>query len=294
MTRRAAGVVPSSDFVFAAADSAIAEGLEVAVMAGAAQDAIHLEVALARLDAGGSVRGHRHFYEESFYLLEGEALVSIDGYVFHLTTNDFGFVPAGVPHAWANRSDSPAIWFRMRSPQPREIAGTEGTFPSAAVAIPESGTLVGDPHPTIPYVGHFADHHLPAPGPIAMRGYRGPNVKNVAIWMLVDEFIGAVHQTLFIVQFLPGSTTHPMGDHFHPFEEAYYFLSGSAIAYLEGEELEVNTGDLVFAGTNAMHGYQMTSHEPVRWIEVQAPAPTGRGAFVFPSQWETLPPTSRG
>jgi mannose-6-phosphate isomerase-like protein (cupin superfamily) len=104
--------------------------------------------------------------------------------------------------------------------------------------------------------------------------------------MLVDDFIGAIHHTMFIVQFQPGSTTHPGGDHFHPFEEAYYFLQGSAIAYLDGEELPVERGDLVFAGTNALHGYRMTSDEPVRWIEVQAPAPTASGAFIFPSEWE--------
>ncbi|MCZ6462075.1 MAG: cupin domain-containing protein, partial [Actinobacteria bacterium] len=88
--------------------------------------------------------------------------------------------------------------------------------------------------------------------------------------------------------FIPGASTHPGGDHFHPFEEAYYFLTGSAIAHLDGGDFEVNAGDLVFAGTNAKHGYTMTSDTPVRWIEVQAPGPTPAGAFIFPADWESI------
>lgn len=283
-----ATVVPASEFEFVDADLSVADGLEVAVMAGPDQGSVHLEVALSRLAPGGLIRGHRHFYEESFYVLEGKVLVSIDGHQFDLVADDFGLIPAGVPHAWSNPAQDTVTWFRMRSPQPRPIAETMGTFLTDAVSIPTLGEPVGDPHPAVRYVGHFAEHHLPPPGPISMRGYRGPNLKNVAIWMLVDDLIGAVHHTMFIVQFLPGSTTHPSGDHFHPFEEAYFFLRGSAIAYLDGRELEVKAGDLVFAATNALHGYRMTSEDPVRWIEVQAPAPTPSGAFIFPSQWEQL------
>jgi len=281
-----ATVVPSRDLAFRVADGPFADGLSTAVLTGAEEGSIHLEVALSRLEPGGVVRGHRHFYEESFYILEGEVLVSIDGQAFVMRDDDFGLVPSAIPHAWANRGDAPVTWFRMRSPQPRSVAGTGGTFPAHEVAVPTHGASVGDPHPTQRYVGHFEDHHLPAPGPISMKGYRGPNVTSVSIWMMIDEYVGAMHHTMFMVQFVPGATTHPGGDHFHPFEEAYYFLQGSAIAHLDGQNLPVEAGDLVFAGTNALHGYTMTSDVPVRWIEVQAPAPTASGAFVFPADWQ--------
>ena len=283
----ASSVIRADDFVFRS-EGDFASGLEVAVMAGANAGSVHLEVALSRLASGGEVSGHLHFFEESFYVLSGEVIVNIDGHRYHLREGDFGFVPGGVAHAWRNSGDRPAEWFRMRSPQPRTMNGSEGTYPSDRVSPPTKGSLIGEAHPSIPYVGHFADHHLPAPGPLAMRGYRGPNIDTVSIWMLVDELIGALHHTMFMVQFTPRTSTHPQGDHFHPFEEAYYFVQGSAIAHLEGGDLEVNTGDLVFAGTNAIHGYTTTSDEPTRWIEVQAPGPTASGAFIFPAQWDGL------
>jgi quercetin dioxygenase-like cupin family protein len=284
----ASSVVPASSFEFVADDSGLAHGLSVAVMAGADQGSVHLEVALSRLAPGGTISGHHHFYEESFYLLSGEVLLDIDGHRHHLRPNDYGVVLAAVPHAWHNIGEEPAEWFRMRSPQPRSTGASIGTYPTDELGVPQDGSLIGDPNPTVRHVGHFAENHLPQPGPLAMRGYRGPNVDSVALWMLVDDLIGALHHTMFIVQFIPGASTHPGGDHFHPFEEAYYFLTGSAIAHLDGGDFEVNAGDLVFAGTNAKHGYTMTSDTPVRWIEVQAPGPTPAGAFIFPADWESI------
>lgn len=281
-------VIPAAAFPFATIEDPVAEGLEVAVMAGSDQGSAHLEVALSRLAPAGTVSGHMHFYEESFYILSGEAVVAIGEHRYHLHQDDFGFVPPGVAHAWRNVGGGSVEWFRMRSPQPRSMNdGSMGTFRTGRVPIPTAGDAVDERHhPAVPYVGHFADHHLPPPGPIAMRGVRGPNVDNVSIWMLVDDLIGAIHHTMFVVQFEAGASTHPQGDHFHPFEEAYYFVQGSAIAHLDGGDLEVTTGDLVFAGTNALHGYTMTSEQPTRWIEVQAPAPTPSGGFIFPGDWE--------
>jgi mannose-6-phosphate isomerase-like protein (cupin superfamily) len=281
----ASSVIPAARFRFRPEET-FSRGLEVAVMAGADEGLVHLETALSRLAPEAVVAGHRHFFEESFYILSGEVLVNIGGKRFHLREGDFGFMPVGVPHAWHNPGPEPVEWFRLRSPQPRRIGNTMGTFVADEVQIPTDGQPVGEPSPTVRCVGHFAEHHLPPPGPLFMRGYRGPNVTSVALWMLVDEFIGALHHTLFIVQFAPKATTQPQGEHFHPFEEAYYFLQGSAIAHLEGGDLEVNSGDLVFTSTNAMHGFTMTSDEPVRWIEVQAPAPTAMDAVIFPADWE--------
>lgn len=282
-----ASVISASQFEFQPQPK-LSESLSVAVMGGADNGLVHLEAALSRLGAGAEIAGHRHFFEESFVVLSGEVLVNIGGRHFHLRQGDFGFVPVGVPHAWRNPGSEPAEWFRLRSPQPRRVGDGMGTFIANDIDVPTAGDLVGDPNPTVPYVGHFADHHLPAPGPVFMRGYRGPNIDSASLWMLIDDFVGAVHHNIFIVQFTPKATTRPRGDHFHPFEETYYFLQGSAIAHFEEGDLEVNSGDFVYSPTNAMHGFTMTSDGPVRWIEVQAPAPTASGAMIYPADWESF------
>jgi len=280
----AAGVLQGSSFVFTEhSDSRLATGLWTAPMAGVEAGLIHSEVALAELQPGGHVAGHYHPFEESFYILSGAVLVSIDGHAYRLETNDFGVVPMATAHAWHNVGDEPVRWFRMRSPQPRLLAGPEASYKPADLPLPDSGRDLGSLSPADRLVGRFAESHLPAPGPLSMPGYRGGNVSNISLWMLIDDLLGALHHTMFIVEFTPGATP---GDHYHPFEEAYYFLAGSAIARLDGEEVSVAAGDLVVAGTNALHGFRMTADVPTRWIEVQAPAPPPSGAFIFPQDWK--------
>src|SRR3546814_5282147 len=93
--------------------------------------------------------------------------------------------------------------------------------------------------------------------------------------MMVDDLIGAVQHTMFIVQFTGtgASATASAKEHFHPFAEAFYILSGSAILSSDGEQEVASGGDLVFAPTGASHGFAPVGTEPVRWVEVQSPAP---------------------
>jgi mannose-6-phosphate isomerase-like protein (cupin superfamily) len=141
-----------------------------------------------------------------------------------------------------------------------------------------------DPAPRL--VGHYHEAALPEPGPLQMKGFRSATARNVGLWMLVDEVIGAVHHTLFMVQFAPtGQTVTLGGQHYHPFEEIYYIVEGDAIAHLEDESIPVGVGDVVFAGVNSLHGFSNKTDARVRWIEAQSPAPPSAGAFFFPHRW---------
>ncbi len=246
---------------------------------------VHFEIALVTLDPGARVGGVVHPFEESFYVLAGAGTVTIGMDAYQLAQNVFGMIPIGVPHAWAQTGDAPLELLRVRAPQPRPGVGPD--FGDRRVAPRAGGTPppreVAAPHRP---VGTFESSHLPAPGPLAMKGYRGPRISGVSIWMLVDELVGAAHHTMFIVQFEPGGGRQTAGDHYHPFEEIYYFLSGTATAHLDGEDVPVAAGDIVFAGVNALHGYTITSDVPVRWIEVQAPVPPPHGGTFFPADWE--------
>ncbi len=260
-------------------------GVTGRLLIGRDSGSVHFEISLVTLDREAHVGGVVHPFEESFYVLAGAGTVTIGTDAYRLAKDDFGMVPIGVPHAWAQVGDAPLELLRVRVPQPRPGVGpdfddvrvepgADGVRPPRAVAAPHRP------------VGTFDSSQLPAPGPLAMKGYRGPRISNVSIWMLVDELVGATHHTMFIVQFEPGGGRQTAGDHYHPFEEIYYFLSGTAIAHLDGENVPVTAGDIVFAGVNALHGYTITSDVPVRWIEVQAPVPPPHGGTFFPADWD--------
>src|SRR5262245_10380689 len=59
--------------------SATAHGLARAVVVGPEQGAVHTEIAIGSLQAGGWIARHFHSFEESLYVLGGELLLEVDG-----------------------------------------------------------------------------------------------------------------------------------------------------------------------------------------------------------------------
>jgi mannose-6-phosphate isomerase-like protein (cupin superfamily) len=248
---------------------------------------VHLEIAVSELAPGGTIEGHIHPFEESFFLLSGSVVLALGGQPYHLRQNDFGFVPIGMPHAWRNVDDEPARWLRVRAPQPRPIGDGYAAYAVPDLVAPSEGREgVDERDPFVRFVGHFADEDMPEPGPLAMPGYNGHNIRGVSIRMMVDEILGAQHHTMFMVEFTPSTIVMPGAkEHFHPFEETFFFLKGQGRTSALGVEDDVFPGDLLFLGVNGSHGINNPGDVPVRWIEVQAPKPPSSDAFFFEDDW---------
>ena len=267
-------------------DEVVADESGVSPLVGSGQGAVHLDVSVVRLAPGQVGEPETNPYEESFFILDGTAVLQLAGHLYALEVDDFGYIPVAMAHRWENRSHGSVAYLRVRSPQPRAPWSAPrrsdlATLDSSVVPLP-----IDTSDPAARLVGHFSEDHLPAPGPLQMKGFRSGTARNVGLWMLVDEVIGAVHHTLFMVQFAPtGETVTLGGQHYHPFEEIYYIVEGEAVAHLEDESLSVGAGDVVFAGVNSLHGFSNRSSDRVRWIEAQSPAPPPAGAFFFPAQW---------
>lgn len=265
------------------------EGFSTAKLVDSEDGSTHLELSVCQLDPGGWVGGHLHPFEESFYILEGSAQLGIDGAAYDLVTDDFGFVPVATPHAWRNPYDVPVRWYRIRSPQPREIGRSHGTFPVTEYQIATNSRTVDESDPTVRFVGHFDDADLNAPGPLAMPGYHGNNVRDISVRMMVDDVLGAIHHTHFMIQFAPRLEAGLSGSaHFHDFEEAYFLLAGKGDVTLEGEVFHMQAGDLVWQSSATMHGWVNRGDVPLRFIELQAPRPPSSNAVVFENSWQEV------
>jgi len=224
------------------ASEAGSEGLRTAELVSLADGSTHVDTSVCRLESGGSIGGHLHPFEESFYVLSGEVIVSIDQTAHHLVTDDFGFAPVSAPHAWFNPFDRPAVWYRIRSPQPRPVGEFHGTYPVAGYPAPTRGRPVRELHPRSRYVGHFDLSGMSPPGPLMMPGTHGHNIRSVSVRMMVDDVLGAIHHQTFMVEFEPAEgDTFSGSPHYHDFEEAY-FVSGQAETELEGERFEMEVG----------------------------------------------------
>jgi quercetin dioxygenase-like cupin family protein len=267
-------------------------GIQVCERLGARFGARHLSVFLLEFAAGAEIRGHRHPYEESFFILSGRVLFALDGRAYELGPGDFGFVPIAAGHAWHNPGPAPCRLLRVHSPLPRSFpSGSEWGVFVAETGIPSAGDPIDELDPRHRNLGHFGPDQLPPAGNVPTPGYRGPHIRDVAIRLLVDGLIGSQHHALFIVQFSPGSGADPSArQHWHPFEEMYYVLHGEATVFTEAEQLTATTGDLIFAQAGAAHGFAARGPEPVTWIEAQSPLPPSANGFLFPHEWDRLQP----
>jgi quercetin dioxygenase-like cupin family protein len=87
------------------------EGYVRSALVDAAAGSVHMGLGLCRLE-DGHVATHVHSFEESFYVLEGEPVLYLDGHGIALVPGACGVVPVGVPHAWRVNGEA-ASWIDM-------------------------------------------------------------------------------------------------------------------------------------------------------------------------------------
>lgn len=238
-----------------------------------AMGSVHMGVGVCSLEAGGSVDSHRHSFEESFYILEGTAIVEAGGNQRELGPGHFGLIRTGMRHAWSNPSDRVVRWLEMQAPQPRsaDSCGGADTFFAGPDSPAEGEALFG----------HFDESQLPQPGSVSQMEGFNPTT-GVAIKMFVDRSFGAIHQSLFLIQYMPGAKIDP---HDHTFEESYLIVSGRVRATADGKTYDLGPGDVIWTGVGCVHSFANLGTEPVRWIETQAPLPPAKEVFRFERDW---------
>jgi mannose-6-phosphate isomerase-like protein (cupin superfamily) len=252
-------------------------GFRRATYVGPGMGSVHMGTGICYLDANGSIEPHVHSFEESFYLLDGIVIVQFGDESFVLNAGHFGLISTGTKHAFRNTSSDSARWLEMQSPQPRLPENGRDTFFLGGEAsleghIPENGTSL---------IGHFDETQLPVPGgPSQMEGFNPTT--GVAIKMFVDRSFGAIHQSLFLIQYMPNAK---IDLHDHTFEESYYVVSGNVRATADGTTYELGPGDVIWTSVGCVHAFENAGSESVRWIETQAPLPPAKEVFRFERDW---------
>jgi quercetin dioxygenase-like cupin family protein len=293
--------VASVDWSFAdhpQATSSNMHGLARSVLVGAAQGAVHTELAVTVFQPGGWLQRHFHSFEESFYVLAGELLLLLDGRTHRLAKGDFALLPIGVWHALGNAGDQSVRLLSVNTPlRLAPDAGRRDTFFAstpfdlAALEAAAERPPFGDPR--LRWIGHY-DGTPPQAEALALadpaRGRRPVGrdtalvvYSGISVKMLVDPVFGADHLTMFTVDYEPGGSAQV---HDHPFEETYFFLDGEIEADLDGSTHTIRAGDVVFSSVGATHGFFNSGTGRVRWIETQAPQPPARHSYRWLDHWK--------
>jgi quercetin dioxygenase-like cupin family protein len=256
---------------------------------------VHMGLGLCTLQSGGHIDLHVHSFEESFYILEGEPTLVLDGHAHPVVPGTCGVVPVSVPHAWLGPATGSAKWIDMLAPQPRIEGAADDTFFIGPPVNDDVGELdIRDPRSRhlfrltesdIALEGLRTGARADAPTVSASMATALLAYSGIAVKMLVDQRLDAQLSTMFMVEYQPGGVAHP---HDHPFEESYFMLDGEIEAVADGARYVLNRGDLFWTGVGCIHAFYNRSDRAVRWIETQSPQPPARHSYRFNRDWEYL------
>ena len=271
------------------------EGLTRATLVSRDVGSVHTGFALVSLAPGGHVGTHLHSTEQSFYVLSGNPLLILDGRPHRLGPDHCGLLPVGVPHAWRTEPGEEARWLEMNAPAPR-VSGPPDTFWTGEPLPPADATAVDirDPRSRNFFrlgrgemeldnlkVGAAVDAPtVSASMATALLAYSG-----IAVKMLVDQRLGAVLHTMFMVEYQPGGVAQP---HDHPLEETYYILEGEVEAMADDEHFMLGPGDVFWTGVGCIHAFWNRTDGRVRWLETQSPQPPANHSYRFNRDWDYL------
>ena len=241
---------------------------------------VHTGTSMNHLAPGGFIAPHVHSFEEGFYILDGEAIVTVNRHSYKLGHGDFGAIKVGTPHAWINAGKSPVRWMQMAAPQPKPEGKERDTFfykdgvASSLGELLSVGVTEGD------LLGHFDVGEIP---PLDQRQSAIAAAPGVFLNWMVDEKFGARHHRLLFIEYQPGVGI-PLHD--HTFEESYFILSGEVEAIMDGKRYLAKKGDVLWTSVGCVHSFTNIGKEPVRWLETFAPQPPAENVFRFLAEWE--------
>jgi len=196
-----------------AAFASHSEGFGRVQLLGGRHAAIHTSTGICDLAAGGRIAPHVHSCEESFYVLEGNPVLDVEGQSVELGPDRCGVLPVGTPHAWRNPSGAPARFFEMQAPRARE---DDDPAPPDTFFVPGDPGGEGadvdlrDPRnqrffrldpsqmdvDNLKLGSQVGEPQVSASMATALLAYSG-----IAVKMLVDERLGAALHTMFMVHY---------------------------------------------------------------------------------------------
>jgi quercetin dioxygenase-like cupin family protein len=265
-------------------------GLTTCRLVGGTLGSTHMALTLVSL-VEGHVDEHLHSFETSFYVLEGEPILYIEGQGVVLEPGACGAIPVGASHAF--RSSGSALWIEMAAPRPR-VDGSDTFFlgpPPDFDAIPLDAR---DPRNRNLFLLRDGEMDLDrlksaqAMGAPTVSGSMASAVlaySGIQVKMLVDQRLDAQLHTMFMVHYEPGAAANP---HDHPFEESYYMLDGEVDVVADGDRYSLRPGDVFWTGAGCVHAFYETQGKIVQWLETSAPGPPSRHSYRHQRDWDYL------
>jgi 2-keto-3-deoxy-L-rhamnonate aldolase RhmA/quercetin dioxygenase-like cupin family protein len=231
----------------------IQPGVVFEALVGAHNGAKDLTTGVVHFAPGVKLAYHTHPTTESIVLLDGSAIVDVEGRRYRLSRFDNVVIPPGVAHGVENLSSERETLLHV-------------TFPTAAPAR----ELVEPIYP-------------PRQMPDDSQGPRTPGLERVNRFRLADRSDagqGATFVDFFNEELMPGiemsggyGTFQPGGRlpaHFHDFDESICIVSGTATCVVEGRRYTMSGYSTALQPRGRVHYFVNETNQPMEMVWVYA------------------------
>jgi 2-keto-3-deoxy-L-rhamnonate aldolase RhmA/quercetin dioxygenase-like cupin family protein len=231
----------------------IQPGVVFECLVGAPMRARNLTTGIVRFSPAVKLAYHRHPTTESITLLEGEALVDVEGRRYCLNRFDNVVIPAGVPHGVENLSCEREALLHVTFPTDapsREIL--EPIFPPRP--MPDNST--GPSVPGLERVNRFAS---------AARFDAGQGATFIDYFK--ETLMPGIEMSGGYGEFRPGGR---LPAHIHDFDESICIVDGAATCVVEGRRYSMSGYATALEPRGRVHYFINESDQPMAMIWVYA------------------------
>src|SRR5258708_1136992 len=158
---------------------------------------VHTGLSICELAPAGTLDPHVHSFEEGFYVLSGEAVVSINDQAYLLKAGDYGVAKVGALHSMRNVGKAPIRWFQMNAPQPKPAGKERDTFFQKGGTAPFDAKLLDLNDLRGNLLGHFDESQIP---PVGQRTNVAPGLEGVFLKWMIDEKFGSIHHRMLFLE----------------------------------------------------------------------------------------------
>ena len=214
-----------------------ADGVETRTAIDASCGCQALVQSVVTFPVGRSQRSAQNGYEQSLFILSGEATLYLEGHGHHeLTPDTAAYIAPGEGYAIENDGPDPLVALVVDAPTP-----------SAADAPPVSTRRI-----TV----NFATQPDEEAG--IGRTFR----------LLVDPGVGCASFTQFLGEIPVGRAP----DHSHTYDEVVFVVKGEGLLHMSGETRPIAAGSCIYLPPLHMHCLENTGAERMRVLGVFQPA----------------------
>jgi 2-keto-3-deoxy-L-rhamnonate aldolase RhmA/quercetin dioxygenase-like cupin family protein len=231
----------------------IQPGVVFEALVGAHNGAKNLTTGVVRFAPGAKLAYHIHPTTESMVLLEGSAMVDVEGRQYRLSPLDNAVIPPGVPHGVENLSTEHEALLHVTFP-----TGTPGREPRDPIYPPRQmpDDSVGPRTPGLERINRFAS---------AERFDTGQGATFIDFF--TDTLMPGIEMSGGFGLFQSGGR---LPAHIHDFDESICIVDGTATCVVEGRRYSMSGYSTALEPRGRVHYFVNETNEPMAMVWVYA------------------------